>query len=106
MIDLGYRGHGAFATAPRGALLDADCGRKTIDLIDVRAGELLHKLPGVSVHRVKKTALAFGKQKIEGQRAFARATDASDDDEPIAGNLQRKVLQVMLARAMNGYGSV
>src|SRR5258706_201394 len=104
VIDFSDRSHRAFAAAARGALLDADGRRKAVDKINIRASKLLHKLPGVSVHRVQKAALSFGKEKIEGQRAFARATDTGDDNEPIARNIQREVFQVVLTRAMNGYG--
>ena len=61
--------------------------------------ELLHELPRVSVHRIQKTPLPFGKEKIKGQRAFARTTHTSNNHEAIAWNLQREVFEIMLACA-------
>jgi len=71
MIDLGDGGHRAFAATPRVALLDADGWRYSRDQINIGPDELLDKLPGVGVHRIEKTPLAFGKKKIERQCALA-----------------------------------
>ena len=71
MIDLRDGGHRAFAATARVALLDADGGRYSRDQINVGPDELLDKLPRVGVHRIEKAPLAFGKKKIERQRALA-----------------------------------
>ena len=71
------------------------------DQIDIRPGHLLDELPRIDVHRIQKTPLAFRENKIKRQRAFARAADAGDDHEFLARNLEREILQIMLARAMH-----
>ena len=99
MINLGHRRHGALAAATGIALLDADRRRQTGDQIHVGPRKLFYELPRIDVHRIKKAPLPFGKNQIKRERAFARATDAGDDDELVAGNFQRDVLEVVLARA-------
>ena len=91
MIDFGDRGDGALAATATGALLDADRGRNAGDEVDIGPGELLDELAGISVHRIQKAALSFGKQKIEGKRALARTADACDDDKLVARNRQRDI---------------
>ena len=104
MIYLGDSRDGAFAAAARVALFDADRGRNARDEIDVRAGHLLGELPGVGVHRIEETPLTLGKQEIERERAFSRTAHAGDDDEFAARNRNRKVLQIVFARAVDANG--
>src|SRR5688572_6414302 len=70
MINFGDGSDGALAATAAGALLDADRRRNAGDQIDVRPRKLLNKLPGVGIHRVEKTALAFGEKQVEGERAL------------------------------------
>src|SRR5439155_24682439 len=98
------RGDGAFASATAGARLDADGWGNARDEINIRAGELLDELAGVSVHRVQKPPLAFGKEQVESEGALSGATHAGDNDEAVAGNGKGEVFQVMLPGAMNGNG--
>ncbi len=88
--------------AARRALLDAHGGRKPLDQIDVGPRELFDKLPRVRVHRIEEAPLAFGEEQIEGERALARTAHAGDDDELVAGNGERKIFQIMLARSVDG----
>ncbi len=71
MVNLSYGGYRALAAPAAGALLDADGRRYPGDEVHVGAGELLDELPRVHIHRIQKPALPFGKEEIEGQRAFA-----------------------------------
>ena len=66
--------------------------------------QLLDKLPGIKVHRIQETPLAFGEQQIKRQRALARPADPGHDDKFVPWNRQRDVFQIMLARAMNDDG--
>src|SRR5437667_261877 len=52
-------------------------------------------------HRREETPLAFGKNQIERQSAFARTAHARDDDELPARDSYREVLQIVLARAVD-----
>src|SRR6267142_2218813 len=67
MVNLSDGGDRALATAPAGTLLDADCGWNAGDEIHVRTRELLDKLPRIDTHRVEKTSLALGEEKIESE---------------------------------------
>src|SRR6266568_493772 len=102
MVNLGHSGDGAFAATARRALFNAHRGRQPLDQIDVGPRELIDELPRVSVHRIEETPLAFGEEQIEGERALARTAHAGDDDELVAGNGERKILQIMLARSVDG----
>ena len=83
MIDLCDGGDGALAAAPAGALLDADGWRNASNQIHIRTGELLDKLAGISVHRIEKAALSFGKKKVESQGALSGAAHAGNNDKLI-----------------------
>ncbi len=91
---------------PPRLLLDADGRRQTGKKIDVRLVHLPQKLPGISRQRFHVAALSFRIQRIEGERAFARAGDAGEDDQAIAGQLEIDVLQIVLAGAANDKGAV
>ena len=102
MINLGHRGDGRFAAATRDALFDGNGRRQALDQIDIRLLQLLDELPRVGRHAVEKTALSFGEKNIEGECGFPRAAQAGDNDHLVARDFERDVLEVMLARAVNG----
>ena len=104
MVDLGDGGDGRFAAAAGHSLFDGDRRREPGDEIDIGALQLLDELPGVDGHAVEEPALALGKEDVKRERALARTAQAGDDDELIARNLQRDVLQIVLARAVNADG--
>jgi hypothetical protein len=104
MVDFSDGSDGAFATSPRVALLDADGGRDSEYLIDVGPGELFDELPGVGVHRIEESPLAFREQEIKGKRAFARAAHTGDHDESTTRNVERDVLEIVFARALDANG--
>jgi hypothetical protein len=104
VVDFRDCGDGAFATSARVALLKADGGWDSDYSIDIGPRELLDELPGVGVHRIEKAPLALRKQQIKGKRAFARATHAGDHNEAAARDLERDVLEVVFARAMDADG--
>ena len=88
--------------AARMALFDADGRGNAGDQIHLRPGQLLDELPGIDIHRIQEPALAFGKEQIKGQRAFARPTQTGDNDELIARDGQGNILEIVFARAMDG----
>ena len=81
-------GDRALAAAATGALLDAHRGRDAGDQIHVGPRQLLDELACIEIHRIEKTALAFGEQKIKRQRALARTAHARNDDKFVAGDFQ------------------
>jgi hypothetical protein len=93
----------ARAVAAR-ALLDRDGGGQAVDRLDVRLLHLVEELPRVRGERLHVLALPLGEDGVEGERALARARDAGDHDELVARDLDREVLEVVLAGAANADG--
>ena len=106
MINFGHGRDGRFAAAARDALLDRHARRQAFDQIDIRLFQLFDELPRVGRHAVEKTALAFRKKKIERERRFSRTAQAGDDDHLVARDLERDVLEIMLARAVDRDGVI
>ncbi len=104
MVNFRDRGDGGFPAATRDALLDRHARRHAFHEIDVRLFQLLDELPRVGRHAVEKTALPFGEKNVEGDRRFSRAAQAGDDDHLVARNIERDVLQIVLARAVDANG--
>ncbi len=88
------------ARVPRCALLiDGDGRREPVDLVDVRLLHLAQELAGVRRQALDVAALALGVDGVEGEAGLAGAAQAGDDDEPVAREGDRDVLEVVLARA-------
>ena len=81
------RGIGAGA-----ALFDGDRGRKPFDEIDVRLFHLIEELPGISREAFDVAALAFGIERIEGERRFSGAAQAGNNDQLFPRNLDVEIL--------------
>ncbi len=104
VVDLGHGGHGALAPAPAGALLDGDRGRDAEDGVHVRARGRLDELAGVGVEGFQVAALALVEDDVEGHGALARAGQAREHRELVARDPDVHVLQVVLARVVDGDG--
>ena len=105
MIDFGDGGDGRFAAAACDALLDGDRGWQALDQVHIRLFQLLNELPRIGRHAVEETALAFREKEVERDRRFAGAAQAGDDDQFVARDGERDVLEVVLARAVDGDGT-
>ena len=81
-------------------------GDRPAEVIDIGLLQLAQELAGVARQRLDVTALAFGVEGIEGQRAFAGAADAGEDDELIARQVEVDVAEIVFARAANDDGAV
>ena len=97
VVDFRGGGNRGAGIAPGGALLDGDGGRKALDEIDVGLFHLLQVLPRVGGETFDVAALALGVERIEGERRFAGAADAGEDDELVARQRERDVLEIVLA---------
>ena len=73
VVDFGDRRDGAAGTGRSRFLVDRQRRRETVDRVDIGPRDLIQKLPGVGRQAVDVLSLAFGKQRVEGQRAFAAA---------------------------------
>ena len=79
------------------ALFNGNGWREAFYKIDVRFLHLVEKLPGISGKTFDVTSLAFGVEGIEGERGFAGAAQARDNDQLFPRNLDVEILQIMLA---------
>ena len=99
--NFGDGGHGTFSSAARDPLLNGDRGWNAGDRIDIRPLQLLDELPRVGVEAVEITALALGKEKIEGQCRFTGAAQAGHDGHLVKLDIDGKVLKIVMARTAN-----
>ena len=67
--------------------------------VDLRLVHAVEELPRVRRERFDVAALAFGIERVEDERRLAAARYAGDDDQLVRGQLERQVLEIVLARA-------
>ena len=101
VVDLGDRAHRRAGVLRHRLLLDRDRRRQPLDGVDVGLLHLLEELPGVGRQRLDVAPLAFGEQGVEGQRGLARPRHPGDHHQPVAGDVEVEVLEVVLAGAAN-----
>ena len=101
IVDFRGGGDGRARVAAGRALLDGDGGRQALDEIDLGLFHLLEELARVGGEALDVAALALGVERVEGERRLARAADAGHDDERVARQRERDVLEIVLARAAN-----
>ena len=75
-----------------------------MELVDLGFFELLGELPGIGGHGVEETALALGEEDVEGEGGLAGAGESGNDDELVAGDVERDVFEVVVAGASQGDG--
>ena len=78
-------------------LLQGDGGREAVDGVDFGHGELMEEAAGVGRDGFEIAALRLGIEGAEGERGFAGAGDAGEDDEGVAGDVDVDVFEVVLA---------
>ena len=84
----------------RGRLLvDRHRRRQPLDEVDVRLVHLAEELPRVRRQRLDVAALPLGEDRVEGQAGLARPRQPREDDERVARQVQRDVLEVVLPGA-------
>ena len=77
-----------------------------VDQIHVGLVHPLQKLAGVRGEALDVPPLPLGIQRVEGQAGLPRAADAGDDNQPLPGEVQRNVLEVVHPRAADDDGVV
>ena len=103
VVDLGDGADGGARILRRGLLLDRDRRREAVDLVDIRLLHHLQELARIGREQFDVAALALGIDGVEGERGFAGAGEAGEHDELVARNLEIDVLEIVLARAADGY---
>ena len=99
VVDLGDRADGRPRVARGGLLVDRDRRRQPLDEVDVGLVHLPEELACVGRQRLDVAALALGVDRVERQRGLAGARQPGEDDQPVARQLDRDVLQVVLTGA-------
>ena len=97
VVDLGDRADRGPRVAVGRLLVDRDRRRQALDEVDVGLVHLAEELPGVGRQRLDVAPLALGEDRVEGQAGLARAGQAGEHDEAVAGQLDADVLEVVLA---------
>ena len=99
VVDLGDRADGRARVLRRGLLVDRHGRAQALDEVDVGLVHLAEELPGVRRERLDVAALALGEDRVEGQARLAGAGEPGEHDQGVAGQVERDVLEVVLARA-------
>ena len=96
VVHLGDGAHGGPGVAGGALLVDGDGRRQALDEVDVGLVHLAQELAGVGRQRLHVAPLALGVDGVEGQRALPRPRQPREHDQPIPGQVQVDVPQVVL----------
>ena len=102
VVDLRHRGDGGPRVLRDALLVDGDGRGEAVDVVDVGLLHEAEELAGVGGERLDVTALALGVDGVEGEGGLPGAAQPRDDDEAVARNLDRDVLEVVLTGAGDG----
>ena len=101
VVDLGDRADRRTRVARGALLVDRDGRRQPVDRVDVGLLHLAEELAGVRAQALDVAALALGVDRVEGEARLATPGQAGDDDEPVAREGDRDVLEVVFAGTAN-----
>ena len=101
VVDLGDGADRRPRVARRGLLVDRDRRRQALDEVDVGLVHLAEELARIRRQRLDVAPLALGEDRVERQRGLARPGEPGEDDERVAREVDRDVLEVVLAGAAN-----
>ena len=99
VVDLRHRADGRARIVGRGFLLDGDRRRQPLDVVHVGLFHHGQELARVGRERLHVAPLALGVDRVEGERGLAGAGQAGDDDQPVPGQVEVDVLEIVGARA-------
>ena len=102
IVDLGDGADGGAGVLGGGLLVDGDGGRKAFDEVDVWLVHLPEEHTGVGGQRFHEAAVSLGVEGVEGQGRLARARQAGEDDQLVAGDGDVNIFQIMDAGALDG----
>ena len=104
VADFGHRADGGAGALNRIALLDGDGGRDAFDPINLRLVHAIEELPRVGREGLDIAALAFGEQRVERERALARAAQAGNDDQLAHRQIEIEILKVVVPHPLQSDG--
>ena len=84
VVDFRHRAHGGAGIFAGGLLVDGNRGGETVDGIAVRLFHLAQELARIGGEGLHIPALALGIERVKGERRFAAAGQAGEDDELVA----------------------
>ena len=99
VVDLGHRPDRRARVARGRLLVDRDRRREPLDRVDVGLVHLPEELARIGRQRLDVAALALGVDRVEREARLARAGQPGDDDQRVARQRQRDVLEVVLPGA-------
>ena len=82
-------------------LIDDDCRREIRENLDVRLTVARQKILHERRERLIEQTLGFRGDRVEHQRRFPRTRDAGEHGDLSTGNVERDVLEIVLAGAAN-----
>ncbi|CAB4836362.1 unannotated protein [freshwater metagenome] len=97
VVDLGDGAHRGTRVAASALLVDGDRRRQAFDGVDIGLIHLAKELTGVRAERLHITTLALGVDRVERKAALTGTGQTGEHDQPIAGQFDADVLQVVLA---------
>ncbi len=99
VVQLGHRPDRRAGRAHGVGLVDGDRRRDPLDRIDLGFVHAVEELPRVRAEGLDVAPLPLGVERVENERGFPRPRHPGDDDELARGDLEREVLEVVLAGA-------
>ena len=102
VVDLGDRADRRTRVLRGGLLLDGDGRRQALDMVDVGLLHHVEELPRIGRQRLDIAPLALGIDRVEGERGLAGARESGDHHERLARQIERDILEIVLARAADG----
>ncbi len=97
VIDFGGGRNGGAGTAGTVPLLDGDGRGKTVEMVQIRLGQLIQKLAGKRAQALDVPALPLGEEGVKGEGGLATAAGTRDHHQLVPGNLHRNILEIVLA---------
>ena len=97
VLELGGRAHRRAGGAHGVLLLDGDGRPDVLDAVHVGAVQPLEEHPGIGGERLDVAPLPLREQGVEGQRRLPGTGDPGDHRDPVVGDGDRHVLEVVLA---------
>ena len=101
IINLRRGRDGRTRIGPGSPLLDGNGGRQSFDVIHIRLLHLIEKLPGIGRQTLHIFALPLGIEGVKRQRGFPRSAQSRNHHQLVAGDLDIKILQVVLSRPLD-----
>src|SRR5882672_5969058 len=99
IVQLGHRPDGRARGAHRVGLVDGYRRRDPLDRVDLRLVHAVEELACIGAEGLDVAPLPLGVERVEDQGRLSRPRNAADDDKLARRDLEREVLEIVLAGA-------